>query len=135
MRLVLKRTTFTKNSTIGELSIDGRLVCHVLEDVVRPAGQKVFGKTAIPAGTYDIIVNLSNRFRVLMPLLLKVRGFEGVRIHAGNTEADTLGCLLVGTYDPRKPDFVSNSRQAYAQVLARINAALAAGEPVTITIS
>jgi len=135
MRLTLKRTTFTPQSTIGELSVDGRFVCHVLEDVVRPAGQKVFGKTAIPAGTYGVIVNMSARFRMLMPLLLKVPGFEGVRIHAGNTAADTLGCLLVGHYDPHTPNFVGRSREAYGQLLLLIKAALATGQPVTISIS
>lgn len=132
MHLDLHRTTFTNESTIGELSVDGVFECYVLEDRVRPAGQKVFGKTAIPAGTYGIIVNMSNRFRRLMPLLLKVPGYEGVRIHSGNTAADTEGCLLVGL--DQDADFVGRSRDAYSRLMPRLQDALNAGRPVTITI-
>ena len=134
MRLTLKRTTFTKESTIGELSVNGVFECYVLEDVVRsgpPA--KVWGKTAIPAGTYGVIVNMSNRFRRLMPLLLKVPGYEGVRIHSGNTAADTEGCLLLGL--DKKTDFVGRSRDAYSRFMPRLQEALKAGQKVTITIS
>ncbi len=134
MELVLKRTVFTKESTIGELSVDGTFECYVLEDVVRKPGEKkVYAKTAIPAGTYKVIVNMSNRFRRLMPLLLKVPGFEGVRIHSGNTAADTEGCLLLGL--DKKTDFVGRSRDAYSRFMPRLQEALNAGRPVTITIS
>lgn len=134
MQLSLKRTTFTAESTIGKLSIDGRYECLVLEDVVRKAGApKVYGKTAIPAGTYPVTITYSNRFRRLMPLLGNVPGFAGIRIHSGNTAADTEGCLLVGTTQSK--DFVGNSRAAYAVLYARIKEALDAGEPVTITVS
>ena len=132
MQLALKRTTFTSESTIGKLSVDGRYECYVLEDVVRK-GAKVWGKSAIPAGTYPVVITYSNRFRRLMPLLADVPGFEGVRIHSGNTAADTEGCLLVGKTQSK--DFVGQSRDAYAVLFAQIKDAIDRHEPVTITIS
>lgn len=132
MRLDLKRTVFTKQSTIGELSVDGVFECYVLEDVVRkPDEVKEFGKTAISAGSYRVIVDMSNRFRRLMPLLVNVPGFAGVRIHSGNTAADTEGCLLLGL--DKKTDFVGRSRDAFSRFFPRLQDAVAAG-PVTLTI-
>lgn len=99
-QLVLTRTTFTENSTIGELTIDGKFICYILEDVDRKletGGKKLFSETAIPKGTYEIIINWSNRFQRQMPLLLNVPQFEGIRIHGGRdivTNKDTSGCLI-----------------------------------------
>lgn len=136
MHLTLTRTILTRESTIGKLSIDGCHECYVLEDVVRKPGEaKVWGKTAIPAGTYPVTITYSNRFRRLMPLLSGVKGFEGIRIHSGNTAADTEGCLLVGDYNPATPNWVSNSRAAYAVLYAKIKDAIDLGHQVTITIS
>ena len=56
---------------------------------------KIKGKTAIPAGKYEVVVTMSNRFKRLMPLLLDVEGFDGIRIHGGNSHDDTDGCLLI----------------------------------------
>src|SRR3989442_1816583 len=92
----LRRKVFTSNSTIGELLINGKLECFTLEDRIRPPGVKVPGQTAIPEGSYEVIVTLSQRFKRDLPLLLNVPNFRGVRIHTGNTELDTEGCILVG---------------------------------------
>lgn len=109
--LILKRTTYTEKSTIGELSYDGKRLCYTLEDKVRDADEKkVFGKTAIPAGRYKVIVNMSNRFKIMMPLLVNVPGYEGVRIHVGNTDIDTLGCILAGR--KKGVDSISESKLA-----------------------
>ena len=88
------RKYYYDDCVIGELYIDNILECFTLEDV--PRAFKIPGKTAIPAGTYDIELTYSPRFKCTLPLLKKVKGFEGIRIHAGNRAEDTEGCILVG---------------------------------------
>ncbi len=94
MKLLLKRIALRDTYTIGKLYIDGQFFSETLEDAVRET--KVYGETAIDKGTYKVIVTLSPRFKRYLPLLLNVPKFEGVRIHRGNTAADTHGCILVG---------------------------------------
>ena len=106
MILELKRKIFTDDSTIGELSIDGKFVCYTLEDKVRDV--KIKNVTAIPYGKYELAITFSNRFQQYMPLLLNVPGFEGVRIHSGNKSADTEGCILVGS--SKSLNFIGSSR-------------------------
>ena len=138
LELTLVRDPSANGCTIGRLSIDGEHQCFTCEDVVRPAGQKVPGETAIPAGRYRIIVNRSERFskiaghEVKLPLLLDVPNYEGVRIHTGNTAAHTEGCILPGLV--RRPDGVGQSKPAFDALFARIQSALEAGEEVWIDI-
>jgi len=129
MKLNLKRLHKTANSTIGELYIDGKFEAYTLEDVERDT--KVFGKTAIPKGTYEVIMTMSNRFKKMMPLLLNVEGFAGVRIHSGNKPEDTEGCILLGT--TRSVDFIGGSRDAIAKFYPKIEAGLKVGK-VYLTI-
>ncbi len=129
MELLLKRLHKTQKSTIGELSIDGKFECYTLEDVERP--EKIHGKTAIPKGRYQVIVTMSNRFKKLLPLLVKVPNYEGIRIHPGNKAEDTEGCILPGT--TRGVDFVGNSRLAFNALFKKINKSLES-EKVYITI-
>lgn len=96
MELTLKRVSLKDTYTIGRLFVDGQYFCDTLEDKVRPDGVKVYGETAIPAGTYKVVITYSNRFKRMLPLLQNVPMFEGIRIHPGNTAVDTHGCLLVG---------------------------------------
>ncbi len=116
--------------TIGKLLIDGVFECYTLEDVVRPIGEKVFGETAIPYGEYDVIITYSPHFQRDLPLLLSVPNFEGVRIHPGNTAADTEGCLLVGL--ERTGTTVTQSRLAFDALFPKIRNAIDTGEKVTI---
>jgi len=115
--MVLHRKTFTNKSTIGELHLDKSFQCYTLEDTVRH-GPKVYGQTAIPAGRYEIIINFSNRFQRPMPLFLNVPDFMGVRIHPGNTDKDTFGCILVG--ETVMDDFVGYSKDAFASLYPKI---------------
>jgi hypothetical protein len=122
-------------STLGELYLDDDFLCDTLEDPVRHGedgilqpGEKVYGRTAIPEGTYEVVITMSKRFGREMPELLDVPLFSGVRIHSGNTAAQTLGCILVGERDPRVPDFVGRSRDTFSGiVIPRIRAALDRG--------
>ena len=116
MHLELKRLYYLKQCTIGTLSIDGLFVCYTLEDIVRPAGAKIPGATAIPEGEYRVIVDWSNRFQRFMPKLLDVPGFEGIRIHPGNTHKDTSGCILVGLEKDIEHERILKSKDAYAIV-------------------
>ena len=130
IELTLKRGKSSQRSTIGELSCNGALQCFTLEDVVREV--KIPRETAIPAGRYRVIFNFSNRFKKVMPLLVNVPDFEGVRIHPGNTDADTDGCILVGT--TKSADFIGNSRVAYDELMAKLEPAFNAGQDIFITI-
>lgn len=106
MNLTLIREDFTGTSTIGRLFVNNAFFCYVLEDKDRGLTQdqslivintkKIFGVTAIPYGTYDVKLSMSNRFKRVLPEILNVKGYDGVRIHRGNTAVDTLGCLIVG---------------------------------------
>ncbi len=131
MEIKVTRKTFTDKSTIGDLSIDGAFLCHTLEDKVREPGVKVPGKTAIPPGRYQIVIDMSARFKKFMPHILNVPMFEGVRVHKGNTFMDTEGCLIVGMVPGT--DFVGNSKEAYDKFYAKLEEGLKAG-PVFITI-
>nr|QGT50654.1 hypothetical protein Elusimicrob1349_1240 [uncultured Elusimicrobia bacterium] len=96
MQIKIKRIFKGPAYTIGRLELAGKYFCDVLEDCVRPAGEKVPGQTAVPPGRYRVVLTESPRFKCVLPLVLDVPGFSGVRIHAGNCAADTEGCLLVG---------------------------------------
>lgn len=120
----LERMVFTDQSTIGELSIDGNVVCQTLEDTCR--AHKIAGKTAIPAGKYQVVITESQRFKRPLPLLLDVPGFEGVRIHPGNTADDTDGCILVGM--KRGENAVYDSRKAFDLVFPEIQKRLEKGK-------
>lgn len=126
MQITIKRLYKTDTSTIGELLIDGVFECFTLEDVERPV--KIKSETAIPKGTYKVIINESNRFKRLLPLLLDVPNFEGVRIHSGNTNHDTEGCILVG--QTRNKNYIGQSRKAFAKLFKKMQAA----KDITLTI-
>lgn len=98
MNMILVRSIYTPVNTIGDLLIGHAVFCHTLEDVVRPAGApKVPEKTAIPAGKYLVHLSRSTRFKRVMPQLLDVPGFAGIRMHGGNTAKDTAGCIIVSS--------------------------------------
>lgn len=138
MRLELRRTKSTIHATLGDLYVDGEFLCHTLEDVVRELGPngegKVWGSTAIPAGTYPVTVNASQRFGRLMPRLLQVPHFDGILIHKGNTSQDTHGCILVGT-TIAGPDLITHSTEAWALLFPLIEVAHGLGEAIEIAIT
>jgi hypothetical protein len=111
MKLRLERFEYGSSYTIGKFYIDGVYHSFSLEDVVRK-GEKVNGQTAIPTGTYPVIIDLSARFGKQLPHVLSVPGFEGIRIHPGNTSKDTEGCILLGTAWTGG-DFITNSKVAF----------------------
>lgn len=126
MRLRLERSEFTENSTIGNLYIDDVFFCYTLEDKVRD--EKIKRETAIPTGIYEIRLTMSNRFKKVLPVLLRVPNFEGVRIHSGNTKDHTEGCILLGMV--KDIDFVGMSRVAMNKLMAKLDKA----ENITLLI-
>lgn len=138
MKLLLERLQLDADVTIGQLVVDGAFECWVLEDPVREvpgqpvASWKVPGQTAIPYGAYQIDITPSTRFKVDLPLLLNVPGYSGVRIHPGNTTANTEGCLLPGVV--RMAKSVGKSRLAHDALFAKIRQAKRRGEPISIEI-
>ena len=100
MKLILTRHARRADYTIGRLEDEnGKKICDTLEPIWRnyDGGEmKIPRKSAIPEGSYRVVVTKSRRFQKYLPLLVGVPGFEGVRIHAGNTSRDTEGCILVG---------------------------------------
>lgn len=111
--------------------VDGEAFGYTLEDVVRAV--KIKGETAIPAGRYQVVLDYSPHFGRIMPHILNVPGFTGIRIHAGNKAADTEGCIMVG-WEAGAVDFVGESKVAFAQLLDQIEEASAAREPIWITV-
>lgn len=97
-------------ATIGDLYVDDVWECYTLEDVEQ-LGPKVPGQTAIPTGWYKVVITMSPRFKRLLPLLVDVPGFDGIRIHPGNDAEDTHGCLLVG--QTKGDDTIGGSRAAF----------------------
>jgi len=138
MLLEVRREPSANGCTLGSLYVDGAFECFTLEDVIREVpgepvtAWKIPGATAIPSGTYQVTVNLSNRFQKLLPQLLDVPGFAGVRIHSGNCAADTEGCILVGRR--RGVTTILESRLAFQALFPKIQAAISRGEPVQIRI-
>lgn len=133
MELRLNRFKYGEKSTLGRFFVNGATECYTLEDVRRADGVKVQDATCIPAGTYSVIIDASVRFKRDMPHVLDVPGFTGIRIHSGNTDADTDGCLLLGNAI-ENDDFISGSKDAFGQFFPKLQAALDAGEDVTIEI-
>ena len=128
MKLTLNRNTRSAESTIGDLLINDEFFCYVLEDFDRGLTssmseaeiqqKKVYAKTAIPKGTYKVVITFSPRFKQYMPLLLNVKGFQGIRIHAGNNAGHTEGCLILGM--TKSTNFVGQSKIAYSRLMAKL---------------
>lgn len=134
------RTKELSDCTLGVLTINGQPECFTLEDVVRekpgvPVGTwKIPGETAIPTGTYDVRITFSPKFGRFMPEVLNVPGFEGIRIHPGNTDADTEGCILLGQ-SSTGGDFIGSSRAAFDAFFLKLHEALQQGELPTLTLT
>lgn len=138
MILTLQRSPSAGDTTPGDLSVNGVHECFTCEDQIREIpGQpverwKVYGKTAIPAGRYRVLVTPSSRFKRDLPLLCDVPGFGGIRIHVGNTSADTDGCILPGTV--RVSSGVASSTKAFDSLFPKIQTAIQSGDEVWIEV-
>ncbi len=135
MKLRLIREVLASDYTAGRLYVNNVFQCYTLEDADRRlenGGTKIYGETAIPLGSYPVIVNYSNRFKRELPLLVNVPQFEGIRIHPGNTHEDTHGCILVGNV--RGSGQVNDSRAAFNKLFEKLEEAYAKEDAIEITV-
>jgi len=139
MIIELKRDFLYPLCTIGTLTVDGLFVCYTLEDTVREVDGvdvkewKIPGRTAIPRGEYEVVLSMSNRFKKILPEVLNVPGFAGIRIHTGNTQKDTEGCILVGMVN--RIISIGDSVAALKKLQPMIENAIKNKEKVTIKLS
>lgn len=125
MIITVRRIAMKDTYTIGKLYIDGVYFCDTVEDKDRGLDdsmeesvikeRKVYGETSIPMGTYKVEITYSPKFKKNLPLLIGVKGFEGIRIHSGNTAKDSLGCIIVGRN--KKVGMVLDSRATMTKLL------------------
>ena len=143
MIITIDRKWKKPDYTISKVYVDGEdFHCNCLEDTDRGLHQgmstkdvqaiKVKGKTAIPRGTYNVVYTYSPRFKKYLPLLENVTGFEGIRVHSGNSAKDTEGCLLFGKND--KVGRISNSKLWTDRIIIKMKEAWGRKEKVTIEI-
>lgn len=152
MELILKRKVNTNDYTLGNLYVNGEYFSDTLEDTDRGldsnmslteiTSKKVYGKTAIPKGTYEVTLDtVSPKFKDRawakfcegkLPRLSNVKGFEGVLIHVGNTAEDSLGCILVGKNTAR--GIVSDSTNTFKRLYSLLQEGKNKGEKITIKI-
>lgn len=153
MELIVDRKWKKQSYTISNLLVDGKWFCNVLEDtdrglddsmsVAKIKSLKKSGITAIPSGTYDVTLDVySPKFgpksfyketcNGKLPRLLNVKGFEGILIHAGNTDKDSAGCLLVGVNKVKGQ--VINSRETFKELYKLLKDKHDKGEKITIKI-
>ena len=142
MNVKLERRYPKKGYTIGKLFVEDVYVCDVLEDEDRGLTSsmsleeiiriKIPGRTAIPKGRYEIRKTYSPKYKRMMPLICDVPGFSGIRIHSGNDEDDTEGCVLCGKN--RTKGKVLDSRLWTNRVYAIMDEAWDKGDRVWINI-
>lgn len=151
LEILIDRAWRKADYTISRLYVDGERFYEALEDKDRgldqtmPVGKinqmKVYGKTAIPRGTYEVILSVSPKFKSKSwakkwggrtPEILGVKGYAGVRIHPGNTDKDSLGCVLVGRNTA--PGKLTESTMVYGLLMEKIVAATKAGKKITLVI-
>ena len=134
----LRRHVYSDIATIGDYYWGNDFFSNILETNCRnrdldnngrlTPNEKVQNKTAIPSGRYEIKMQWSNHFQRDMPHLQAVPMFTDVMIHWGNSAKDTEGCLIVGNYDAKNPDWVSNSQATYKLLEPKILSALSSGK-------
>ena len=128
--MFIDRKWFTDKSTVGELFLQGERFCYTIEDTCRQ--KKLYGKTAIPSGRYEVIMDWSERHQKVMPHILNVPGFTGIRFDVANTANDVLGCIGVGFR--RDVDIIYDSKKAHEALCKEILSRLENG-PLFLSIA
>lgn len=132
-KLLLERIVKEEEYTLGKLYINGKYFSDTIEDKVRLLNSyedKIYSKTAIPIGVYKVVLSYSNRFKCILPEVLNVMFFKGIRIHSGNTAEDSSGCILVGINRNPKEGKIYDSRKT----LKKLMEILQGDEEITLEI-
>ena len=140
MEIKLIRKYYQAKYTIGRLYVNNRFFSDCLEPPSLHLTErsalgtiliaKYKGYRAIPTGRYRILITRSRRFGRWLPLLMNVKGFEGIRIHAGNKPKDTRGCILLGFN--RRKGYVLDSTRCVLTLVKMMTEAIAKGEKVFV---
>lgn len=142
MEIKLIRKYYQAKYTIGRLYVNNRFFSDCLEPPSLHLTErsalgtiliaKYKGYRAIPTGRYRILITRSRRFGRWLPLLMNVKGFEGIRIHPGNKPEDTRGCILLG-FNHRK-GYVLDSTRCVLTLIKMMTEAIAKGEKVFVEV-
>lgn len=142
MEIKLIRKYYQAKYTIGRLYVNNRFFSDCLEPPSLHLTErsalgtiliaKYKGYRAIPTGRYRVLITRSRRFGRWLPLLLNVKGFEGIRIHAGNKPEDTQGCILLGFN--RRKGYVLDSTRCVLTLVKMMTEAIAKGEKVFVEV-
>ena len=128
----LNRKAPDEDTHLGVLDTDSGVMCYTLERT----------SLEIPAGRYQVVLTVSQRAsrgelwtpdsRFRLPELKDVPGRTGIRIHAGNTAHDSIGCIIVGS----EVDGLSleHSRPALIRLWNMLADADVAGDSVFLTV-
>lgn len=158
MKIYVDRKWKKTGYTIGRLYVNGVMLCNTLEpqdfglrndakagavgseeyvraqrEALMMKAQKGKGKVAIPAGHYEVVMVMSQKFGARRLCLKDVPGFSGILIHEGNTKKDTQGCILVGTNSQR--GMVTESRKALGNLNSMVLKAMEQGEKVVVQVA
>lgn len=152
MEIIIERAWKKADYTIGRLFVNGERICESLEDTDRGLKSsftdaaikaiKIAGKTAIPTGTYKVVLSVSPKFKNkswamkyggLVPEIVGVKGYVGIRFHPGANAEQTEGCPLVG--ENKVKGGLINSQKTYCELMDKyFIPAWNRKEEITITI-
>lgn len=135
MDIEVIRETFESEYTEGKMYLNEEYFCDTLEDTVRILNEyedKIFGKTAIPMGRYLVELTYSLKFNKVLPEVIGVPYFEGIRIHNGSFPENTEGCILVG--EKYKDGMLTNSKKTLSKLMNILNKAVKDGEDIFLSI-
>lgn len=130
MEIIHKRSEFTELTTIGEYLIDGVHQCYILEDkdrgftsetpldVIKSTKDKYPAACAIPYGRYEVVITWSNKFQIYYPLIDKVNGYLGIRIHRGYNQTSSAGCHITGK--SKGKDVILQSKEAFYELFEKL---------------
>ena len=137
MDIDVERIYKADDYTIGKMYINKQYFCDTLEDKVRLLNcyeDKVYGETAIPIGRYKVVLSYSNHFKRILPEILNVDFFKGIRIHEGNQKENTQGCILVGECKNVKEGYIYNSKNVMNKLMAILQDAIDKNDEIFINI-